>query len=38
MILHGSAGNCWQPHVKNFKPHDNSQYNNLRFEDVWLDK
>jgi peptide/nickel transport system substrate-binding protein len=24
--------------VKNFKPHDNSQYNNLRFEDVWLDK
>ena len=33
-----SAGNCWQPHVKNFKPHDNSQYNNLRFEDVWLDK
>jgi len=24
--------------VKNFRPHDNSQYNNLRFEDVWLDK
>ena len=38
IILHCSAGNCWQPHVKNFKPHDNSQYNNLRFEDVWLDK
>ena len=38
VILHGSAGNCWQPYVKNFKPHDNSQYNNLRFEDVWLDK
>ena len=38
VILHGSAGNCWQPHVKNFKPHDNSQYNNLRFEEVWLDK
>jgi peptide/nickel transport system substrate-binding protein len=38
IILHSSAGNCWQPHVKNFKPHDNSQYNNLRFEDVWLDK
>jgi peptide/nickel transport system substrate-binding protein len=38
IILHGSAGNCWQPYVKNFKPHDNSQYNNLRFEDVWLDK
>jgi len=38
IILHASAGNCWQPHVKNFRPHDNSQYNNLRFEDVWLDK
>jgi peptide/nickel transport system substrate-binding protein len=32
------AGNCWQPYVRNYVPHDNSQYNNLRFEDVWLDK
>ncbi len=38
IILHSSAGNCRQPYVKNFRPHDNSQYNNLRFEDVWLDK
>jgi peptide/nickel transport system substrate-binding protein len=38
IILHSSAGNCWQPYVKSFRPHDNSQYNNLRFEDVWLDK
>ena len=38
IILHSSAGNCWQPYVKNFRPHANSQYNNLRFEDVWLDK
>ncbi|KRR19691.1 peptide ABC transporter substrate-binding protein [Bradyrhizobium lablabi] len=38
IILHSSAANCWQPYVKNFKPHDNSQYNNLRFEEVWLDK
>jgi peptide/nickel transport system substrate-binding protein len=37
-ILWSAAGNCWQPYVKNFRPHDNSQYNNLRFEDVWLDK
>ena len=37
VILHSSAGNCWQPYVRNFHPHDNSQYNNLRFEDVWLD-
>src|SRR6188768_3879688 len=21
------AGNCWQPYVKNYVPHDNSQYN-----------
>jgi peptide/nickel transport system substrate-binding protein len=38
IILHSSAANCWQPYVKNFRPHANSQYNNLRFEDVWLDK
>jgi peptide/nickel transport system substrate-binding protein len=38
VILHSSAGNCWQPYVRGYKPHDNSQYNNLRFEDVWLDK
>jgi len=38
VILHGAAGNCWQPYVRNFKPHSNSQYNNLRFEDVWLDR
>src|SRR5436305_3340141 len=38
IVLAGIAGNCSQPYVRNFKPHDNSQYNNLRFEDVWLDK
>jgi peptide/nickel transport system substrate-binding protein len=37
-IVWSAAGNCWQPYVKNFQPHDNSQYNNTRFEDVWLDK
>jgi peptide/nickel transport system substrate-binding protein len=37
-IVWQTAANCWQPYVKNFTPHDNSQYNNLRFEDVWLDK
>ena len=26
------------PMCKNYIPHDNSQYNSLRFEDVWLDK
>jgi peptide/nickel transport system substrate-binding protein len=37
-IVWQTAANCWQPYVKGYKPHDNSQYNNLRFEDVWLDK
>jgi peptide/nickel transport system substrate-binding protein len=37
-IVWGAVGNCWQPYVKNFRPHDNSQYNNTRFEDVWLDR
>jgi peptide/nickel transport system substrate-binding protein len=38
IIQHGVAANCWQPHVKNYLPHDNSLYNSLRFEEVWLDK
>jgi len=38
VILHSAAGNCWQPYVKGYTPHDNSQYNYMRFEDVWLDK
>ena len=38
IVLAGIAANCWQPYVRNFTPHNNSQYNNLRFEDVWLDK
>ena len=38
IIMFGAAANCWQPYVRNYTPHDNSQYNNLRFEDVWLDK
>jgi peptide/nickel transport system substrate-binding protein len=32
------AVNCWQPYVKNYVPHDNSQYNYVGFEQVWLDK
>jgi peptide/nickel transport system substrate-binding protein len=33
-LVRASSGNCWQPYVKNFRPRENSQYNNLRFEDV----
>ena len=38
IITHGVAANCWQPYVRNYVPHNNSQYNSLRFEEVWLDK
>ena len=38
VITFGVAANCWQPYVKGYVPHDNSQYNNLRLEDVWLDR
>jgi peptide/nickel transport system substrate-binding protein len=38
VIQFSVAGNCWHPHVKNYVPHDNSQYNYVRYEDVWLDK
>ena len=38
MIEWGVASNCWKPYVKGYVPHDNSQYNNLRFEDVSLDR
>jgi peptide/nickel transport system substrate-binding protein len=38
IIIHSVAANCWHPYVRNYTPHDNSQYNSLRFEEVWLDK
>ena len=38
IIEHDTAATCWQPYVKGFTMHDNSIYNNTRFEDVWLDK
>jgi peptide/nickel transport system substrate-binding protein len=38
IIISAVAANCWQPYVRNYTPHDNSQYNTLRFEEVWLDK
>jgi peptide/nickel transport system substrate-binding protein len=38
IIFHGFAGTCWHPHVKGHVQHQNSIYNNWRFENVWLDK
>jgi peptide/nickel transport system substrate-binding protein len=38
VIYHDRAATCWWPHVKGFVGHENSIYNNWRFEYVWLDK
>ena len=32
------AATCWHPHLKGHVQHENSIYNNWRFESVWLDK
>ena len=38
MIYHNRAATCWHAHLKGFARHENSIYNNWRFDDVWLDK
>jgi peptide/nickel transport system substrate-binding protein len=38
IIFHDRSATCWHPYVKGFVQHQNSIYNNWRFEDVWLDK
>jgi peptide/nickel transport system substrate-binding protein len=38
IILYDRAATCWQPNVKGFVLHQNSIYNNWRYEDTWLDK
>ena len=38
IIFHGAAATCWHPHLKGHVQHENSIYNNWRFESVWLDK
>jgi peptide/nickel transport system substrate-binding protein len=38
IIYHGRAATCWHPHLKGHVAHENSIYNNWRFEEVWLDK
>ena len=37
-LFHSRTGTCWYPHVKNMLRHQNSIYNQWRFEDVWLDR
>jgi peptide/nickel transport system substrate-binding protein len=38
IIYYDRANTCWQPHLKGFVLHQNSIYNNWRYENVWLDK
>lgn len=38
IIFHGKQATCWHPHVKGFVQHENSIYNNWRFDQIWLDK
>jgi peptide/nickel transport system substrate-binding protein len=38
IILFGRAATCWHPRVKCHVLHENSIYNNWRFENVWLDR
>ena len=38
IIFHGRNATCWQAHVKGYVQHENSIYNNARFEQVWLDR
>ena len=38
IIYHNRSGTCWHPHLKGYVHHENSIYNNWRFETVWLDK
>lgn len=38
IIYHNRAATCWHAHLKGHVQHENSIYNNWRFEQVWLDK
>lgn len=37
VLFHSRTGTCWYPKVKNLSRHQNSIYNQWRFEDVWLE-
>jgi peptide/nickel transport system substrate-binding protein len=38
IIYHNRASTCWHAHLKGYVHHQNSIYNNWRFEHIWLDK
>ncbi len=37
VIFHSRTATCWYPRLKGLVRHQNSIYNNWRFEDVWLE-
>jgi peptide/nickel transport system substrate-binding protein len=38
IVAYQRMATCWQPQLKGFVLHQNSIYNDWRFENVWLDK
>jgi peptide/nickel transport system substrate-binding protein len=38
IIFHNHAATCWHSHFKGHVQHENSIYNNWRFDNVWLEK
>jgi peptide/nickel transport system substrate-binding protein len=38
IVYHNRSATCWHAHLKGYVLHENSIYNNWRFENVWLDK
>lgn len=38
VLFHSRNGTCWYPQVKGLVRHQNSIYNQWRFETIWLDK
>ena len=38
IIAHRRAAQCWQPTFKGYIRHENSLFNNWRFEGAWFDR
>ena len=38
IVYHNRSGTCWHAHLKGHVHHENSIYNNWRFDHIWLDK
>ena len=38
IVYHNRSSTCWHAHLKGHVHHENSIYNNWRFEHIWLDR